>query len=77
MKKAEERKSEAKRPDKRISRPSSIGWQGSNKGNNDPVSFEDMMSKFKKTSDEKMSELKRATESKRGGFSRRGSGQFR
>lgn len=77
MKRAEEKKPEVKRPVKRSSRPSNIGWQGSNKGNNDPVSFEDMMSKFKKTSDEKMSELKRATESKRGGFSRRGSGQFR
>lgn len=35
-------------------------------------SFEDMMARFKKSSDEKMSDLKRGTESKRGGFSRRG-----
>ena len=33
-------------------------------------SFEDMMSRFKQSSDEKMSDLKRAVESKRGGFSR-------
>ncbi len=44
-------------------------WQ---KRSNEPATFEDMMSKFKQTSDEKMSDLKRATESKRGGFSRRG-----
>lgn len=35
-------------------------------------SFEDMMSRFKQTSDEKISDLKRA-ENKRGGYSRRGS----
>ena len=46
-------------------------WRPSNY-NNDSQSFEDMMSKFKKTSDEKMSDLKKVTENKRGGFSRRG-----
>lgn len=40
-------------------------------------SFEDMMSRFKQTSDEKMSDLKRVTENKRGGFSRRGGGNNR
>ena len=35
-------------------------------------SFEDMMSRFKQSSDEKMSDLKRAVEGKRGGFSRHG-----
>lgn len=45
-------------------------WRPSN--NNDSQSFEDMMSKFKKTSDEKMSDLKKVTENKRGGFSKRG-----
>ena len=35
-------------------------------------SFEDMMSRFKQTSDEKISDLRRA-ENKRGGYSRRGS----
>ncbi len=43
------------------------------KKNNAPMSFEDMMNKFKQTSDEKMSDLKRSVDSKRGGFSRRGS----
>lgn len=41
---------------------------------NGTANFEDMMSKFKKASDEKMLDLKRFTESKRGGFSRRGNG---
>lgn len=35
-------------------------------------SFEDMMNRFKQVSDEKMTDLKRASESKRGGYSRRG-----
>lgn len=43
------------------------------KKSNAPMSFEDMMNKFKQTSDEKMSDLKRSVDSKRGGFSRRGS----
>ena len=36
------------------------------------TSFEDMMSRFKQASDEKMSDLKRTMEAKRGGFSRHG-----
>lgn len=41
------------------------------------ASFEDMLSKFKQSSDEKMSALKKGLESKRGGVSRHGSGQSR
>ncbi len=37
------------------------------------LSFEDMMAKFKQSSDEKMSDLKRTMEGKRGSYSRRGS----
>lgn len=40
----------------------------------EPASFEDMLSKFKQTSDEKISNLKRANESRRGS-SRRGNFQ--
>lgn len=40
-----------------------------------PQSFEDMMAKFKSSSDEKISDLKRCTEAKHGGFSRRGGGR--
>ena len=42
---------------------------------NEGGSFEEMMSRFKQTSDEKMSDLKRCMESKRGGFSRHGGSQ--
>lgn len=47
-------------------------WKGSKK-NQEPTSFEDMMAMFKHASEEKMSDLKRSTESKRGSFSKRGS----
>ncbi len=51
-------------------RPGDFEWQSRR---NDSGSFEDMMSRFKQTSDEKMSDLKRATDTRRGGgYSRRG-----
>lgn len=53
-------------------RPNGYEWQPSKKS--EPTSFEDMMAKFKQTSDEKMSDLKRFNESKRGGYPRRGGG---
>lgn len=53
-------------------RPGDFEWQSKK---NDSGSFEDMMSRFKQTSDEKMSDLKRCMESKRGGFSRHGGSQ--
>ncbi|MGI5896677.1 MAG: S1 RNA-binding domain-containing protein [Oscillospiraceae bacterium] len=37
------------------------------------LSFEEMMNKFKQSSDEKMSDLKRTMDGKRGSYSRRGS----
>ena len=58
----------------RPARPGNYEWQASKKP--DSSNFEDMMSKFKQTSDEKMSDLKRCMDSKRGGFSRHG-GQSR
>ena len=49
-------------------RPGDFEWQTkANSGS----SFEDMMSKFKQTSDEKISDLKRSTETKRGSFTQR------
>lgn len=57
----------------RPARPGNFEWQG-RRNSGEPASFEDMMSRFKQTSDEKMSDLKRVTENKRGGFSRRGGG---
>jgi S1 RNA binding domain protein len=50
-------------------RPGNYEWQSRR---NEGGSFEDMMSRFKQNSDEKMSDLKRAVENKRGGFSRHG-----
>ena len=57
-------------PAPRAARPGNYEWQPNRR--NEPSNFEDMMSKFKQTSDEKMSDLKRCMEAKRGGFSRHG-----
>lgn len=54
----------------RQTRPGNYEWQPSRRS--EPTNFEDMLSKFKQTSDEKMLDLKKCMESKRGGFSRRG-----
>jgi S1 RNA binding domain protein len=54
----------------RAARPGNYEWQPNRR--NEPANFEDMLSKFKQTSDEKMSDLKRCMEAKRGGFSRHG-----
>lgn len=56
----------------RPGRPGNYEWQSRR---NEGGSFEEMMSRFKQTSDEKMSDLKRCMESKRGGFSRHGGSQ--
>ena len=51
-------------------------WQGqTKKAPSENLSFEDMMARFKQTSDEKMADLKHAGESRHGGgYSRRGKG---
>ena len=47
-------------------------WQGNKSETKENMSFEDMMAKFKQVSDEKMTDLKRSTDSKHGGgYSRR------
>lgn len=58
-------------PAPRVTSPGSFEWQSSQSSG---ASFEDMMSKFKKTSEDKMSDLKRG-ESR--GYSRRGNGSGR
>ncbi len=76
IKKAEEqpeRKENASRPPRteRTSRPNV--WQGQPRQQKDEMSFEDMMARFKQVSDEKMTDLKRNSDSKHGGgYSRRG-----
>lgn len=49
-------------------RPGGFEWQATR---NESSNFEEMMSRFKATSDEKMLDLKRSQESKHGGFTRR------
>ena len=50
-------------------RPGDFEWQSS--ASRGDESFEDMMSRFKATSDEKISDLKRSLDGKHGGFGRR------
>ncbi|MEG1614583.1 MAG: hypothetical protein RR343_03770, partial [Oscillospiraceae bacterium] len=50
-------------------------WQGQRTQQNKAMSFEDMMQKFKQVSDEKMTDLKHASETKHGGgFTRKSGG---
>ena len=78
MKQAVEQKKPAKRKPREaaapVTSPGNFEWQPSRRYDG-PVSFEDMMSKFKQTSEDKMSDLKRAGESR--GYSRRGNGNGR
>ena len=53
-------------PAPKVTSPGDFQWEDSK---NDSISFEDMMSRFKKTSEDKMSDLKRGNESR--GYSRR------
>ncbi len=48
-------------------RPDNVEWNSTPRSE----SFEDMMSRFKATSDEKFSDLKRSMDSKHGGFTRK------
>ena len=50
-------------PPPRPDRPDQFDWNAKKKNEN--MSFEDMLSKFKQTSDDKMSDLKKYTEGKR------------
>ena len=62
-------------PERRNRKPSAPRvWNGQKKTYSDDreLSFEEKMAKFKAESDEKLTDLKHATESKHGGFSRRG-----
>ncbi len=69
---AEGDNSRKERTEKKRSAPNV--WQGQKPKYEEgqELSFEEMMSKFKAQSDDKLTDLKRATESKHGGFSRRG-----
>ncbi|MBE6763718.1 MAG: S1 RNA-binding domain-containing protein [Ruminococcaceae bacterium] len=55
-------------------RPGNFEWQSSSARRTGSESFEDMMSRFKQASDEKMSDLRRSVDGKHGSFApRRGS----
>lgn len=70
---AEDRHSErGERKEKKRSAPNVWQGQKSKFADKDELTFEEMMSQFKQQSDDKLTDLKRATESKHGGFSRRG-----
>ncbi len=70
IKKAEEPSREERprqsRPNRNSDRPRANVWQGQQKQPKEAMSFEDMMAQFKAVSDEKMSDLKRSTESRQG-----------
>lgn len=73
IKKAEDTPREPTPRPRRNDRPKNSNvWQGQPKQQNESaMSFEDMMARFKQVSDEKMTDLKRSTDSKHGGYSRR------
>lgn len=71
--KQQDRNRQPYKPAPPVTSPGDYEWQSSRK--NAPSSFEDMMSKFKQTSEDKMSDLKRGGESR--GYSRRGNGNGR
>ena len=58
-----------RRPEPQQHRPGTYEWQPRRM---EYASFEDMMSHFKQTSDEKISDLRRTVEGKHGSYSRRG-----
>lgn len=75
VKKAEDApKKEFQRKAPKNDRPRNANvWQGQPKQNKEAMSFEEMMAQFKQVSDEKMTDLKRNSDSKHGGgYSRRG-----
>lgn len=74
IKKAMENDKQSSAKPRRHDRPrNSNVWQGQQKPQpTENMSFEDMMARFKQVSDEKMTDLKRSTDSKHGGgYSRR------
>lgn len=67
-----DRSERGERREKKRSAPNVWQGQKSKYADKDELTFEEMMSQFKQQSDDKLTDLKRATESKHGGFSRRG-----
>lgn len=72
IKKAKKTKKKEPKKKERI-RPADIDWS---KKEDENLSFEDKLSKFKMISDENMADLKRSNESKRSGGYKRGGGYY-
>ena len=72
---APERRPRSPRPQgqRRSSAPANV-WQGPKPVQTEGQTFEEMMARFKQVSDEKITDLKRAGDSRHSGYSRRGSG---
>lgn len=68
----DERAAARKARDKKSSPPDDIDWRRKSR----PASFEDMMAKFKQDSDEKLSDMKKGLDAKRGSGYRRSSGSY-
>jgi len=67
-----ERPVAAPRPPRRSGPPPNV-WQGERRANSaEPQNFEDMMSRFKQTSEDKISTLRRGGDTRYGGNSKRG-----
>ena len=67
-----ERRPRPARPQgQRRSAPANV-WQGQKAVPTQGQSFEEMMARFKQVSDEKITDLKRSSESRHGGYSRKG-----
>ena len=66
---AQPRKNARNQPPKK---PDDIDWSKKSR----PANFEDMMAKFKQDSDEKLSDMKKGLDSKRGSGYKRSSGSF-
>ena len=60
-------------PKKSASKPDDFDWS---KNTSQPASFEDMLAKFKQDSDEKLHDVKKSLDSKRGSCYKRSSGSF-
>ena len=69
---SDDHRDRGERRDKKRSAPNVWQGQKSKYDADHELTFEEMMSQFKQQSDDKLTDLKRATESKHGGFSRRG-----
>lgn len=70
----DERAASKKSPGKRPARkPDDFDWS---KKSSQPASFEEMMAKFKQDSDEKLQDMKRGIDSKRGSGYKRSSGSY-